>query len=167
MIACSRETNRMKRLLPFALLILGGTTACTKKNDDSPSPAPAACGIAGMRMQGTIGSDAFCTNTSLFADLAIVLTSNGIMSNGSTLTLELDSVNMGSYGMQADVNSVLYTDPLGLAWKSIDGGSTTLAISSHDTGGNRIQGSINGSLYSPIGGAARSISASFDLTYTE
>lgn len=142
--------------------------SCKKEKDDAPSPTPApACGISGMRLQGTIGSDAFCANTTLFADLAIVLTANGIMDNGSTLTLELDSVGVGSHAMRADVNSILYTDPLGLAWKSIDGGSTTLTISSHDTGGNRIQGSISGSLYAPIGGAARAISASFDLTYTE
>lgn len=160
--------HRMQKrpaLLFLAVALLA--FSCKKKDDDAPSPTPApACGISGMRLQGTIGSDAFCANTTLFADLAIVLTANGIMSNGSTLTLELDSVGVGSHAMRAEVNSILYTDPLGLAWKSIDGGSTTLTISSHDTGGNRIQGSISGSLYAPIGGAARAISASFDLTYT-
>lgn len=160
---------RMKNV-PALLFLAVGLMAfsCEKKKDDVSSPAPApACGISGMRLQGTIGSDAFCANTTLFADLAIVLTANGIMDNGSTLTLELDSVGVGVHAMRADVNSIHYTDPLGLAWRSIDGGSTTLTISSHDTGGNRIQGSVSGSLYSPIGGAARTISASFDLTYTE
>lgn len=168
MIACSRQTTRMRLLFPFALLLVAAAMACKKKDDSSPTPSTSvACGIPGMRLQGTIGSDAFCANTSLFADQAIVLTANGIMINGSTFTMELDSVSVGSFAMQADVNSVLYTDPLGLAWRTIDGGSTTLTIGSHDTSGNRIQGSISGSLFSPIGGASRSISASFDLTYTE
>ncbi len=156
---------RLHHALPaLGLLLL--TASCKKDKADTPTPTP-SCGVAGMRLQGTIGSDAFCANTSLFADLAIVLTANGIQSNGSTFTMELDSLTVGSHAMQADVNSVLYTDPLGLAWRTIDGGSTTLTIASHDTGGNRIQGSISGSLYSPIGGPARSISASFDLTYLE
>jgi hypothetical protein len=151
------------------LILLACAAGCKKDDTETPAPTqpPAACGISGMRLQGTIGSDGFCANTSLFSDYTIVLTANGIMSNGTTFTMELDSVDVGSYAMRADVNSVLYTDPLGLAWKSIDGGSTTLTISSHETGGNRIQGSISGNLFSPIGGASRAISASFDLTYTE
>lgn len=154
--------------LPLLGIGLLAFAACKKDDDDDPAPAtPVVCGIDGMRLQGMIGSDAFCANTSLFADLAILLTANGIQSNGATLTMELDSVDVGTYAMSQDINHVLYTDQLGLAWQTNDGSPATLTITSHDTGSNRIKGAVNGNLFSPVGGASRDISVNFDLTYTE
>ena len=169
-LAPQAQTQLMQIRTLLACLLLSALTIISCKKDDEEDPAPApvnTCGITGMRLQGTIGSESFCANASLFADLAIVLTSNGISQNGATLTMELDSVDTGSYAMGADANCLLFTDQLGLAWNTIDGSGTMVVISSHDTGANRIQGTVTGDLTSPIGGGTRTISASFDLTYTD
>lgn len=157
---------RSASLLLLAILML---IACKKDEDDEviPTPVPTVCGIDGMRLQGTIGSESFCANASLFADLAILLTSNGISQTGTSLTLELDSLSVGAHAATLDVNHVLYTDQLGLPWNTADAFPASVNISSHDTTANRIKGSISGNLYSPTGGENRSISASFDLTYLE
>ncbi len=117
-------------------------SSCKKDEDEDPAPTPTptpTCGISGMRLQGTIGSTAFCADASLFADRAIVLTSNGIAQDGASLTLELDSLNVGTYTTLTDVNHVLYTDGLAQPWRSSDAYPGTLTITSHNTSSNRIQ----------------------------
>lgn len=143
--------------------------ACTKDNDDetAPTPASVSCGVDGMRLQGTIGSESFCANANLFADLAIVLTANGISQTGTSLTMELDSVSVGAHAASADGNRVLYTDQLGLPWNTANAAPATVQITSHDTIANRIKGSITGTLYAPAGSESRNVNASFDLTYIE
>lgn len=142
--------------------------ACGKDDDPAPSPgSPVACGVDGFRLQATIGPDAFCANASLFADRAVLLTVNGIQTTGATLTLELDSTSVGAHAAGESINHVLYTDRLGLAWRSSDSDPATLDITSHDTAANRIKGAVNGRLHAPVGGATRTISATFELVYTE
>lgn len=97
----------------------------------------------------------------------MVLTVNGIAQSGMTLTLELDSLDVGSYEMGTDANHVLYTSGLGMAYESTDATPATLVIESHDTGSNRIKGSINGPLTEPLGSTSQHISGSFDITYLE
>lgn len=155
----------------FLLPLLASTLvlACKKDDDDEVTPAPLSgyCGIDGMRLQGTIGSESFCANASLFADLAIVLTANGISQTGTSFTMELDSVSVGVHAASADANHVLYTDQLGLPWNTANAAPAVVHINSHDTIANRIQGSISGTLYAPAGSDSRSVNASFDLTYLE
>ncbi|HRH36755.1 MAG TPA: hypothetical protein PK760_00325 [Flavobacteriales bacterium] len=156
----------MKLPLTFVCIILL-FVACKKDDDSGISPTPNnTCGVDGMRMQAMVGSESFCANTSLFADLAVGLTSNGIANNGLTLTLELDSLTVGQYSTTTDINHVLYTDALGLAWQSVDTLPGQLNIAFHDTAANRIRGQITGQVCTPFGGH-RTINASFDLTYTE
>ena len=170
-LAAGPKTKQMRITTPLLFLAsLVFISSCKKDEDEDPAPTPtptATCGIAGMRLQGTIASTTFCADASLFADLAILLTSNGIAQDGATLTLELDSLSVGTYTTLTDVNHVLYTDGLGLPWSTTDAAPGTLTITSHNTATNRIQGSVSGELYAPTGGQHRTISASFDLTYTE
>ncbi|MBK8498296.1 MAG: hypothetical protein IPL52_05650 [Flavobacteriales bacterium] len=157
------------RYYPVLLLAPAIFAACMKDDDDEaiPAPTPVACGVDGMRLQGAIGSESFCANASLFADLSIVLTANGISQTGTSLTMELDSVDVGAHAASTDVNRVLYTDQLGLPWNSSNAAPATVHITSHDTTANRIQGSITGTLYAPAGSEGRTVNASFDLTYIE
>lgn len=161
----------MPRRSTLALFFIAlATFACKKEDDTAPSTStPAAtCGIAGARLQSTFGSESFCANASLFGDLAVdVLTVNGISQSGITLTLELDSLEPGSYDMGTDVNHVLYTSGLAMGYESVDGDPATLVIDSHDATANRIRGSITGPLFEPLGGSSHVINATFDITYLE
>lgn len=151
--------------LPLALL-----TACDKEKDDPATPAPATpttCGVAGARLQASFQSNAFCANASLFGDLGTHLTVNGIASNGATLTLELDSLEVGSYEMDGSTNYMIHTSALAMAYETVNATPATLSITSHDTGANRIQGSFSGPLVEPIGGTSAQISGTFDITYAE
>lgn len=159
----------LRSALPL-FFIIAATVACKKDDDATPStPTPApTCGIAGASLRSTFGSESFCANASLFGDLAgDVLTVNGISQTGITLTLELDSLEPGSYDMGTDVNHVLYTSGLGMGYESADAMPATLVIDSHDMGSNRIRGSVSGPLSEPLGGTSQHINASFDITYLE
>lgn len=124
--------------------------------------------MAGARLQATFVGESFCANASLFGDLgADVITINGISTSGMTFTLELDSLEVGTYEMRTEVNHALYTTGIGLAYESTDGTPATLTIESHDTGSNRIRGSVNGPLTEPLGGTSANIAATFDITYIE
>lgn len=158
----------MERTLPCILLLSIALLPSCKKDDDTPAPIPVStCGIAGARLQASFLSEAFCPGISLFADNAAgTLTINGVSASGSTLTLELESLDPGSYDMTEDANHVLFMNMTG-AYESSNSDPATLVIASHDEGANRIQGSFTGPLTNPLGGASPTISGSFDLTYLE
>lgn len=154
-------------LVPFALSLV----ACEKDDDAAPSPSvptPVVCGIDGARLQATFAGESFCANASLFGDLgADMITINGITTGGSTFTLELDSLEVGSYTMGADANHAVYTTGLGMGYETTNATPATLTIASHDTGTNRIRGSVSGPFTEPLGGSSSSMVANFDITYTE
>jgi len=152
-------------LLALSVLLI---TACKKDEDaPTPTPTPATCGVAGARLQATFDGTAFCANTSLFASLALGLTVSGIASDGSTLSLELDSLTVGTFPIKEGTNTVLFTTNLALGYTAVDADPGTLIIASNDTVTNRIQGSIEAPLYSGLGGAPKNIGGSFDLYYIE
>lgn len=159
------------RLVHLALALpLVMLTACDKEKDETATPAPttpAVCGIAGARLQATFQGNAFCANTSLFGDLGTHLTVNGIASNGATLTLELDSLEVGSYEMDGSTNYMIHTSALAMAYETVNATPATLNIISHDTGTNRIQGNFSGPIVEPVGNTSAQISGTFDITYTE
>jgi hypothetical protein len=153
-------------LLPSLVLL----SACDKEKDDPVTPAPASsttCGIAGARLQATFQGAAFCANASLFGDLGTHLTVNGIASNGATLSMELDSLEVGAYEMDGSTNYMIFTSALAMAYETVTPTPATLTIISHDTAANRIQGSFSGPVVEPIGSTSAQISGTFDVTYTE
>lgn len=157
---------------PFQFLILSSAlfVSCSKEKDDPATPAPstpAACGISGARLQASFQGATFCANTFLFGDLGTHLTVNGIASNGATLTLELDSLEVGSYEMDGSTNYMIHTSAMAMGYETVNTTPATLNITTHDTASNRIQGSFNGPVVEPVGGASAQISGTFDITYTE
>jgi len=156
-----------RTLTSFLFLSFVLFSSCKKDEDAAtPTPQPVVCGIAGARLQASFLGEAFCPGVSLFADNAIVLTINGVSSSGSTLTLELDSLDPGTYAITEDANHVLFTNLTG-AYESSNSDPATLVIASHDQGTNRVQGSFTGPLTNPLGGTPPTISGSFDMTYLE
>lgn len=147
------------------VLLLALLTGCSKKKDENPSAAN--CLLNNYYLKANIGGTDWCANTSLFADYAIVMTINGISSNGATMTLELDDVTPGNYAIKQDRNHVLYTSSLGVGYESTNDNPGSLTILSNDTSANIINGSFNVTLRSPLSGNISVSNGTFKLFYTE
>lgn len=144
--------------------------SCGKEKQDLPTAlggGSTECGTSGARLQATFDGASWCANASLFAAFADILTVNGITTMGSTLTMELDSLGVGTYAMSAESNRLLFTTNLGLAYNSSDAEPATLNITSHDAATRRIQGNFSGNLSPVLGGGDKAIAGSFDLFYVE
>lgn len=151
-----------------AMLLL----ASCAKEEDVPQPTGSgtpACGLNGLRLEATFDGSAFCANASLFAaEGAGVITINGIDQQGRTLTLELDSLTVGSHAINAATNVLLFTTQLGLPYASSDATPGTLTITAHDTAARRLTGSFAAQLGSDgLPGPPKSIQGEFDVTYVE
>ncbi len=155
------------KLFSLALLIL--IIAGCKKEDETSTPiAPVGCSsILPNKLSVKVDGQSWCADQTCFGDLAIVMTINGINSNGSTLTLELDDFTPGTYPINQDQNHILYTSSLAMAYESTNSNAGTLVITSNDTTSNLIKGTINTTLQNPIGGTATLSEGAFSVYYTE
>jgi hypothetical protein len=156
-------TARMTRER-WILLVVIFLLACSEKKENPPVTDP--CLINGYYLRATLANDSWCANTTLFTDLAIVMTINGISSNGASMTLELDDVTVGTFSITEDRNHILYTNSLGVAYRSTNDNPGSLIIQSNDTSANIIQGSFNVTLRNPMAGNLPA-SGSFRLFYSE
>lgn len=158
----------MKKVL-FAFLALSftGIVACNDDKDENDNPAPDACTLPTGSLRWTIGGTQRCADQTLFGDYGIVMTINGIAGNGETMTIELDSVTPGTYEMKADVNSVLYTDNLAMAYQTTDDNPGTLIITKNDTSNNRLEATFTGSLRNPLGVSKTITSGNLKVNYTQ
>ncbi len=153
-------------LIAFLLLI----TACEKDKDDplAPVPTPAVCGVDGFRLQATFDGSGFCPNASLFAsEGAGAITISGLDQQGRSLTLELDSLTVGTHAMNEGTNTLLYTTQLALAYLTNNTTPGTLVITSHDVSARRLKGSFTASLTNELSPTTKSISGDFDVVYVE
>jgi hypothetical protein len=150
-------------LFLFAALT-GAVISSCKKDEEEPGPCDE---LGSVFLKAKIDGDQFCANTTLFADYTILLTVNGMMDNGATLTLELDSLQPGTYEMGEMTNHALYTSSLAMGYETTDDNPGTLIITSHNEATNRIKGTFSATLRNPLGGDVSLTSGSFDLVYTE
>lgn len=155
----------MTKFVTGLLLISALASGCSKKKDEQP--AVDNCLLNNYYLKADISGASWCANTSLFADYAIVMTINGISSNGATLTLELDDVSPGTYPIKQDRNHILYTSSLGVGYESTNDNPGSLTILSNDTSSNIINGSFNATLRSPVSGNISVANGTFKLFYTE
>lgn len=155
----------MIRIITCLVIISGLATGCSKKKEDKPGADN--CLLNNYYLKADISGTAWCANTTLFADYAIVMTINGISSNGATLTLELDDVTQGTYTIKQDRNHILYTSSLGVGYESTNDNPGNLTIISNDTANNIINGSFNVTLRSPVSGNISVSNGTFKLFYTE
>ena len=126
------------------------------------------CNQPNGSMRWTFNGVAGCANASLFADAAIVLTVMGMQSSGETLVLELDSMGVGTYTMDENQNTVVYTDNLSMGWITSSDQPGTLTILENNTSSNRIRLTVNCPLKNTISGQFRQLSnCSLDAYYTE
>ncbi|HQV01264.1 MAG TPA: DUF6252 family protein, partial [Bacteroidia bacterium] len=132
----------MKKKLVLFLVIAMGFMGCNK---DSETPIK-------YFLKANIYGATWEANTSLFADQAIVLTVNGMKSDGSTLTMEINDVTPGTYPITNDRNHILYTSQLADAFESKNALPGSLVIISNDVSKNIIKGTFQVTVQSPLTG---------------
>lgn len=145
-------------------LLLG---AC--KDEEEPEvESPIICSLPNGTLRWTIDGVERCANASLFGDFGTFLTVNGISIEGQTLTLELDSLSVGSHELSADSNFMLYTDGLAVAWEATNEQPGTINITSHNESTNRLEATFQINLVNPLNNATKSITnGQLAITYTE
>ena len=160
---------KMKIKLIIALLLPTiFLNSCGDKDDDpNTGPVTDGCTMPNGYLKWTVDGGQLCSNATLFADYAIVMTVNGISQSGVTMTLELDSVTPGTYQMKEDINSVLFTDQLGMAWQSTNDNPGTLQIISNDTSTNLIRANFNLTVRNPFGISKNITGGQLRIFYTE
>lgn len=152
------------RLIWF--LFLFTALSCKKKQDEPVYGDNMGCrSILPSKISFTLNNSTWCADASCFADLAIGLTANGINSNASSITLELDSLRPGTYVINNETNHILYTN--GNAYESTNAQPGTLVITSNDETHNVLKGTFSVTLVSPILGSISINNGTFDLLYTE
>ncbi len=136
-------------------------------NSIQPPPTVECTSVLPNKLSAKFGELVWCADQTCFGDQAIIMTINGINSNGSSLTIELDDFSPGTYPINQDQNHVLFINAYGFAYESTNNYAGTLVISSNDTIANLIKGRINTSLISPVYGSTTLSEGSFSIYYTE
>lgn len=156
------------RLKPLALLLaVSLLSSCSEKITDEV-PFWDECQMVNGSIKWEFDGASYCANANIIAGYAVGLTLNGLTLTGVSLTMELDSLEPGTYNVSQDQNVIVYTDQLGLAWTSVDSNAGSIIISSHDSVSNKIRASFIGSLRSPITGEIKQISnGQISVTYIE
>lgn len=148
------------------VIVLFAVLSCKKKQDEPVYGDNMECNsVLPSKISFTLSSRSWCADASCFADLAIHLTANGINSNASSITLELDSLRPGTYVINNETNHILYTN--GNAYESTNANPGTLVITSNDETRNVLKGTFSVTLVSPILGNISINNGTFDLLYTE
>lgn len=159
----------MKKVQMAALAIVFSVlAACSGDKDEiNSNPIIDNCSLPTGSLKWAISGVSRCADQTLFGDYGILMTINGIAGNGESLTLQLDSVRPGTYSIKADVNSILYTDNLAMAWQSTDDNPGTLTISLNDTNTNRFEATFSATLRNPLGASKTLNGGNIKVYYTE
>ncbi|MBK9401214.1 MAG: hypothetical protein IPN36_10230 [Bacteroidetes bacterium] len=95
------------------------------------------------------------------------MTINGITQTGVTITLELDDITPGTYTMNEDTNSILFTDQLAMAWQSTNTNPGTLIITANDTVNNILQATFDVTVRNPLSQSKSISQGQIKVFYTE
>lgn len=155
------KSNLMKQNILIAVLFfMVAFVSCKKDTKDE-------CDLDGYLLKANIGGNEWCANQTLFGDQAVILTINGIRDNGSTLTLEFDSTEVGSYIIKGDTNHILYTDALAMAYETTNDNTGTLTVTQNDKTNNKFKANFSVTLRNPLTAASLPLSGSVEVLYTE
>jgi|CXWJ01.1.fsa_nt_gi hypothetical protein len=143
----------------FAAMSLAFASCKKDKKDE--------CDLDGYQLKATVNGSDWCANQTLFADNAILLTINGIRDDGSTLTLEFDSTEVGTFVIKGDTNHILYTDALALGYESTNDNPGTLTVTQNDKSNNKFKANFNVTLRNPVTAASVALNGSVEVLYTE
>jgi hypothetical protein len=154
----------------FSLLfiLMAGLVACSEdedNNDNQPTPNP----NFSLKVDGKLWNP---SNLTLLAagDTSTGLTISGMeegFTSGSTVTLDVENLALGTFAFDDDFNNFIYTNSLGLAYNSFPG-SGNYTISSLDATQRTVKGSF--SLTARVPGMQDEVEITegkFDLSYVE
>ncbi|MFN5294963.1 MAG: DUF6252 family protein [Flavobacteriales bacterium] len=141
--------------------------ACNDEEEDDIE-TPIVCGLPNGSLKWTIDGTERCANASLFGDYGMFLTVNGITTQGQTLTMELDSLSVGTHELSADENYMLYTDNFAVVWEATNEQPGTITITGHNETTNQLNATFQINLVNPLNGQIKSISnGQLNIKYTE
>jgi Family of unknown function (DUF6252) len=153
--------NVTKAVLAFALITLT-FIGCKKAKDETDE-----CVIATSKLTATINGSDWCANKTLFADDAILITISGIRDDGSTLTLEFDSTEVGTYIIKGDTNHILYTDALAMGYETTSDNTGSLTVTENNKSENRFKANFSVTLRKPATSQSLPVSGSVDVLYID
>lgn len=153
----------------FITLLAATFISCGDDDDDpNTNSATDGCSLPNGHLKWTMQGAQYCSNATLFADQAILMTINGITQSGITMTLELDSIEPGSYQMNDNTNHLLLTDQFAFDWQSTNDLPGTLIITKNDKANNWIEGTFTVNAKNSLTGTTKQISnGNFRVKYTE
>lgn len=165
LVSSKKHIMRLKTLslaLPLMMML-----SCSEKITDEV-PFLDECQMVNGSIKWEFDGSSYCANANIIAGYGVGLTLNGITLSGVSLTMEIDTLDPGTYNVSQDQNVIVYTDQLGLAWTSMDSNAGSIIISSHDSVSNKIRATFIGSLKSPLTGEIKQISnGQISVTYVE
>jgi hypothetical protein len=160
----------MRHTAPLSILVILLTlSACAKAGKEVAEElgiVPTTCGTDGARMEATVGDGSFCADGQIIAvsdGSTAMVTGIGLL--GNTLSLQLDTLDPGTYPITEAQNAILFMS-LGTPYVTTGDLPGTLAIEAHDPVVRRIKATFNVNLRNEMSGAARPVSGSIDVTYS-
>ena len=156
-------------LLTMLTLIFSSSllVSCADEEEEVIEP-PLVCSLTNGMLKWTADGTERCANASLFGDYGIFLTVNGISTQGQTLTLELDSLSVGTYELSADENYLLYTDNFAMVWEATNEQPGTITINGHNETTNQLNATFQINLVNPLNGQIKAITnGQLNIKYTE
>jgi hypothetical protein len=139
-----------------------------KEEEEPEVESPLVCSLHSGTLRWTVDGAERCANASLFGDYGTFLTVNGIAIEGQTLTLELDSLSVGTHELSYDSNFMLYTDGLAVAWEATNEQPGSITITSHNETTNRLEATFQINLVNPMNSAVKAITnGQLIINYTE
>ena len=160
-----RSTTTVVALLALALF-----TGCVKAGKEVAEEIgiiPSTCGTDGARLEAEVDGASFC------ADGQVVAVGDGSTANvtglallGSTITLQLDTLALGSFNIDEANNAILYMS-LGTPYVSMGEAAGTLTITHCDGAARHVKGEFTATVRNEMSGAQKNLSGSFDVVYSD
>ncbi|MEZ4756368.1 MAG: hypothetical protein R2817_06040 [Flavobacteriales bacterium] len=127
---------------------------------------PSTCGTDGARLQANTGDGEFCASAQVMAvgDGTSVMIS-GFDLGGSSIVLQVDTLGAGVHPITEAENALLYMQ-MGATFATGQNSAGELTIVLHDEAGRRLKGGFEADLINAQNGQVRTVSGTFDVTYS-
>ena len=163
-----KRKNLLITLLSLALGVFVFVSCKDRKEEDVVVDPPVVCSLPNGTIKWKDNGVEYCANGVILADQGIILTVYGLSGLGQSMTLEMDSVSVGTHALTADYNYLLYTDALAIAYEATNEQPGTMTITGHNETTNRIEGTFQINAVNPLNGVSKQITdGQFSVTYTE
>lgn len=153
----------------FALVGIASLSACVKAGKEVAEEVgllPATCGTDGARIQAEVDGHDFCADGTILAvsdGTSATITGVGLL--GNTLTMQVDSIAVGSHVISEASNALLFLNA-GTPYTSVGDSAGHLTILEHHPADRRLKVEFEASVFNEMNGTTQPISGSADVTYS-